>query len=46
MNYDLLKTMEKSYDQVTKVVRREKGELGKIRTLPTITSFSKEFFKK
>ena len=38
--------MVKSHGQATKVVRRIRSELGKIRTLPTITSFSKEFFKK
>ena len=34
------------YGQDNKEVRRTKGELGKIRTLLAITSFSKEIFKK
>ena len=38
--------MIKSHGQATKVVRRIRSELGKIRTLSAITSFSKEFFKK
>ena len=38
--------MVKSHGQATKVVRRIRSELGKIRTLQAITSFSKEFFKK
>ena len=46
MDYDFLETVVKSYDQATKVVRREKDELGKTRTLLAITSFSKEIFKK
>ena len=46
MEYNILETMVKSRGQATKVVRRIRSELGKIRTLPAITSFSKEFFKK
>ena len=34
------------YDQATKIVRRVKGELGKITTLSAITSLSKELIKK
>ena len=46
MDYDFLETMEKGHNQVSKVVRRIRSELGKIRTLPPIILFSKEFFKK
>ena len=46
MECNLLETMVKSHGQATKVVRRIRSEFGKIRTLPAITSFSKEFFKK
>ena len=46
IEYNLLETVVKSCGQVTKVVRRIRSELGKIRTLSAILSFSKEFFKK
>ena len=46
IEYNLLETVIKSHNQATKVVRRKRSELGKIRTLPAITSFSKDFFKK
>ena len=46
IEYNLLETVEKGHNQATKVVRRIRSELGKIRTLPTILSFFKEFFKK
>ena len=46
MKYNLLETVETSHIQANKVVRRIRSELGKIRTLPAITSFSKDFFKK
>ena len=46
MEYNLLETIVKSHSQVTKVVRRTRSEPHKIRILPSITSFSKEIFKK
>ena len=46
IKYNLLVTVEKGHNQATKLVRRIRSELGKIRTLSGILSFSKEFFKK
>ena len=46
MKYNLLEAMEKGHNQATKVVRRIRSELGKIRTLSAILSFSKKIFKK
>ena len=46
MEYNLLEIVTKSHDQATNVVRRIRSELGKIRTLSAILSFSKAFLKK
>ena len=46
MEYNLLETIVKSHSHSTKVVRRTRSELDKIRILPEITSFSSEIFKK
>ena len=46
MEYNLLKTVVKSHSQSTKVVRKIRSELDKIRILPEIPSFSSTIFKK
>ena len=46
IEYYLLETIVKGNSQATKVVRRIRSELDKIRILPAIKSFSKEIYKK